>query len=529
MKREKLRTGLYYSQEKKRGMYKKGILVIILSIVFSFSVFPGGEAESGRDSAISMVGADSYVASSYLDLDSILDDYYYPYEINQNESLSYNISVSNPSVLTIGGRVELQVSVKTNDYDYFPVTDFNYIIYINNSELLEDIKYRRAVRQSVRKIFALKPHNSHLFFYFKKDGIIKELTALTSLSSMIEGLENQYTFKLEEKSDDYDKKAKEDLSLLLEAAPQNGRPNKFFWIFNKAIAKSARDINDIFSIIAGLGDETTEISFCGFSDNFRAATVNSIVDQFGGNSYFFTDADDLMSIIEEDYRFYLQPAVSDLKISIHSLENKTEIDPVILLLLSSKYYGVELPPDSNFVKIIEVKSLGANEHHTYLTPFSISPKYSCTRSLNNNLVFKDSSVLLDSDIYPFAMVLIEYFDHKMDKYVYSSGIETILYTPDYEDQMETLDSYVNRNIHIRDTYLLISEISSLLRNGNYKDPLVKLNLQIEKLVYLNRKFNDDLISEDIEMLRKYKELIYENKEKPFRGFKAFSELSLKRY
>jgi len=509
---------------------KRIILIILGVIILTGLIFPSAQKEeSGRTSVISMVEADSYVASSYIALDSILNDYYYPYEIKQDESLSYNISVSNSSILTIGGKVELQVSVKTNGYEYFPETDFNYIIYINNSGLLEDPGYHNTFIKSIKEIFRLKSHASSIYFYFKKDKIVKKLTSTAFLESMLQELEDQYNFKLEEKSDDYDKKAKEDLSLLLKAAPQNGKPNKFFWIFNKRIARSARDINDIFSIIAGLGGETTEISFCGFSENFRAATVNSIVDQFGGNSYFFTDVDALKSIIEEDYRFYLQPAVSDLKISIYSLENKTDIDPVITLLLSSRYYGVELPLESNLVRIIEVKSLGANEHHTYMIPFSISPKYSYTRSLNDNLVFKDSSVLSDPDIYPFAMVLLEYYDHKTDKYVYSSGIETINYTPDYKDQMETLDSYVNRNIHIRDTYLLINEISGLLKLGNYKDPLVKLNTQIEKLVYLNKEFNDPMIKEDIEMLRNYKDLIYINREKPFNGLKAFSELSLKQY
>lgn len=83
-------------------MNKKRILIIILLIAFSSFIFPGGsKEESGRDSAISLVDADSYVASSYLDLESILDDYYYPYEVNKDESLSYNISVSNSSILTI--------------------------------------------------------------------------------------------------------------------------------------------------------------------------------------------------------------------------------------------------------------------------------------------------------------------------------------------------------------------------------------------------------------------------------------------
>ena len=244
---------------------KRIILIILGVIIFTGHIFPGGEAESGRDSAISMVDSDSYVASSYLDLDSILDDYYYPYEINKEQSLTYNIAVSNSSVLSIGGKVELQVSVKTNDYDYFPETNFNYLIYINNSDLLEDIEYRQAIIKSVKQIFLLKTRNAHIFFYFKKDGIIKELVSLTNLSSMLQELEDQYIFKLAEKSDDYDKKAKEDLSLLLKAAPQNGKPNKFFWIFNKRIAKSARDVNDIFSIIAGLGGETSEISFCAYS------------------------------------------------------------------------------------------------------------------------------------------------------------------------------------------------------------------------------------------------------------------------
>lgn len=235
-----------------------------------------------------------------------------------------------------------------------------------------------------------------------------------------------------------------------------------------------------------------------------------------------------MSVIEEDYRFYLQPAVSDLRISIHSLENTIDLHPAISLLLISRY-GVEKTVDSNPVRTMEIKSMGADEHHTYMTVFNIPSQQQYLENRNNIPVNKESTLFFDTDTYPFAMVLIEYFDHKEDKYVYFSTIETLNYTDDYKNQMETLDSYVNRNIHIRDTYLLINEISRLLRNGNYKDPLVRLNLQIERLVYLNREFNDVLIREDIELLRKYKDLIFENREKPFKGFKAFSELSLKRY
>jgi hypothetical protein len=484
----------------RRGvMNNKVIPVIIFLIVILFSIFPAGESESGRDSAISMMDSYSYVASSYLDLDSILDDYYYLYEINKEESLTYNITVSNRSVLSLGGQVDLQVSIKTNDYDFFPETDFNYIIYINDSVLLENNEYYQAFAEGMEGIFQLKSPGSRIFFYFKKDEIIKELVAQTALGTMLEELKGQYIFKLAEKSEDYEKKAKEDLFLLLKAAPQNGNPNKFFWVFNKTIAKSVGDINDIFSLIAGLGEVTTEISFCGFSDNFRAATVSSIIDQFGGNSYYFFNAEDLADIIIKDYRFYLHPSVSDLRILIYDLRNTQ---------------------NSNPVKTISIKSMGAEEHHTYLTPFTVPPKH---------VYYNDTSSFNVSDTYPMAMVLVEYLDNKTDKYIYSSVIQELNYTDSYKVQMESLDRDVNRNIQILDTYTLLNNISQLLQDGNYKDPLLKLNTQIEKLLFLNREFDNALISEDIELLKKYKELIYENKKKPFRGLKAFSELSLKQY
>lgn len=466
---------------------KQKIIFSIMFLLLGYSLFSYASAESGRDSAMDLVDSSSYVSSSYIDLDSILDDYTYPYIIDTNESITFNIAASYESYMEIGGPLSVQVSFKTNEYEYFKDVDFNYIIYINNIELIEDKAYLNSIKASLIELLNKKSSSSNILVYLKKDNKAINIKSKTDITNLIKVLPAQTNKNI---TDSF-REAKKDLENLIKSVSDNNLPNKFFWVFDKPIAKSQKDINDIFSIIAGLGNYNTEVSFCGNSENFRAGTVKKIVDQFGGNSYYFEDPNDLKDTLTEDYNFYRRPAISDLKIEIYDLSDNPRI-----------------------IKDIKINSMGSGEHHTYLSTVNIPYK----KYVNSN-----------TKIYKGTLVKIEYFDRKAAKKRYYSEYVEIEYTDELNSQYNTEDKWVIRNRTIQDTYNLVIGVSNDLRNNWYSNALLKLENQIEVLEKLNTSHQDKLIEEDIELLRKYKKLIYENKDNPLNAFKTFSELSRKKY
>lgn len=476
-------------------MTKKSFYFFLLTIVSVLPLYSGGQVESGRDSAIALVDSDSYIGSSYIDLDAILDNYYYPYEINTEESITFKIDSSINSVISLGSTVNIQVALKTNKYKFFDTIDFNYIIYINDLDIVEDNEYQAALNKGLESILSTKTHNSKIFVYLKDDKNIVEIKSIEQIASIVELLPE----KTSKNISNYFKEAKRDLENLLLAMPDNEMPNKFFWIFEKKIADSKKDINDIFGTISGLGGYTTEISFCGNSKNFRASTVNTIVEQFGGNSYYFQDPDDIRDLIEKDYNFYQKPAISNLKVVIYNLCNNAP----------------------QIIKEISIESMGADEYHTFLAEINVPPisGYKLRGTLNGEEERK----------LPISAVLIEYYDNKLMKYRYSSKIIEVEYTSYFHEQVDSMDYYIRRNSEIKNTYRIISEISKQLQYNRYYDALVKLEEQIEMLEFINYEYNDELIFEDINLLKKYKRLIYENRDNPLKVFKAFSELTTKGY
>lgn len=476
-------------------MLKTKISILTL-LLFNFTmIYSNGDMESGRDSAMSLVDSDSYVSSSYLDLDAILDDYKYHYEINPNESITFDISTSYKSIHEIGDRLHIQVSLKTNELEFFNKSNFNYIIYINNIEIIEDDNYITSIFDAITEILVNKNTESKIFLFLKKDSKLFEVQQKDDLTELRSILFEQTNSSI---TDSF-KEAKKDLEDLLSVSINNDLPNKYFWIFDKPIADSEKDISDIFGAIAGLGNNRTEISFCGNSSNFRASTVNRITKQFGGNSYYFKNNEDLYEKLVKDYKFYNYPTVSDLDIKYYNLTRNTP----------------------ELVKHITTKNLGPGEYHTYISEIEIpSKKY---------LILNDISTIDENELFIPSVVLIKYYDHKLSKNIYLSKNLEITYTDDLQEQYNSFDSIVLLNKAIKDTYALISDLSYELRRNRYTDSLIKLENQIEVLEYLNSFNNDKLISEDIELLKKYKKLIYDNKDNPLNAFKSFSELSTKKY
>lgn len=483
--------------------------VILLLCIVPCLANAGGQSESGRASTQSLVGSSTYVASSYIDTGSVIDDYFFPYHGDDTKSLTFFVKPSNPYVFELGGSSDVEVSFTTNSYDSYDDQDFDYVIFVGDPNLLTDAGMLSSLSVSLRRIVPLKTPRSNIYLYLRNTKQLLPVTSASGIGSQLELLKNEVSSSEGKTLSDYFRRAKRDLEAVMVAARSlaHSNPAKFFWIMDKPIAVSRRDIDDVFSIVAGLRTTGTEVSFCGHNVAFRAATVNELVRAFGGNSYYFSDPKDLADVVVKDYKFYKRPAVLDLEIDVRNLGPAT---------------------DDKQETTFKLKSMGADEHHTYLMSFKVPARASL--SLTGYAPRDDPSYLDRPHAeYLSAAVLIRYYDCRTAKYHYEAHLVSQHYTSDYALYCSSFDKYAVRNREIANTYGLISGISVLLQRGDTKTSLVRINEQIERLQQVSSLLDDPMISEDIALLQRYRGVIYENRGNPFNGLKALSQLTFRRY
>ena len=95
--------------------------------------------------------------------------------------------------------------------------------------------------------------------------------------------------------------------------------------------------------------------------------------------------------------------------------------------------------------------------------------------------------------------------------------------------MESHDPVVARNLAVIETYRLIGSVGTMLSRGNYDGPILQIAAHIRVLESLVATESDELILEDIAMLRDYQRVILDNRDNPFRAIKTWQEIGGRRY
>lgn len=491
---------------------KKKTLVLVTTILFPVLIYGAGEADGGRDSVTAMVQEGSFVAASYLDYEFILDDYEFPYKAQPDAALSVFLDVEKPLVPEWGDENALQISLSTAPEEFFPERSFDYVIFPYAEELFDDDDLLSGLKRALRALLTRKSEGQRIWFFFRKTGELVELTSAYQISRYLERAEEQLETRTVGDAVRRLAEAERDLEALLTAADASAAPRKYLWLLDKPLADTAADFRSITGIISGYGDSSTEISFCGFGDSFRAQTINTFVKTFGGNSYFVVDGADMEETIIDDFAFYRRPALNDLEIRVYSL-------------------GAH--PRGQVVKEYRLVSVGPDEQHVFLAHLPVPSRLEYTKTMLTSLgtysAVDTERMINEHNSYPLAYVTISYFDQHLGSYAHSDMMATVNYTSDYDLYMNAQSSLLRKNLTILETYNLLGSVAARLSYGNYVDAIVDLGAHIKKLERLNIVEADPLVQEDIELLVQYKQLILENKNSLGGAIKAFREIELRRY
>jgi hypothetical protein len=472
-----------------------GILLLSLVIV---PLFPGGQAESGRVAAMDMVGEGTFVAEAFLDEESFLDDYRLEHTPAPDAALSVFMDVDKPLVFHWGDVVTLQISVATTDESFYPAVPFSYVLFFNDPESLEDENTVAAIAATLNEILDQKKPEQRLYVFLQQEERVEELSQGSNLTELLDKAKTQAQRTNPER-------ALESMLTVGQAINDSGI-KKYLWILGKPVADSKADIQDVKYLIAAYGSTSTEISFCGYDESFRPETVNRIVRQYGGNSYYISNPQDLPGTIRKDFKYYQKPAISDLVVSVHAVGASAQRAPV---------------------RTYTQRSMGPEEHHTFLVQMEVP-----SRSVYHNSLPREEGEQEEPDLpnsYPLAFATYQFYNHVTGKIEYGADQISVSYEDDYTEYRLSTNPLVVKNIAIVGTAQLLKQVALLLQSRRFEEALIVIRDHVKRLETVNRTIKDPLVEEDIATLNKYKALIAEQKKNPVRGAKIFLDLGRRKY
>ena len=118
--------------------------MIILLAVFSLTVslFAGGEAETGRNQALSELESGQLLPMGAVDPANYLQDFDFEIENNSTFPVLFRVDLLKKTILERGDTVSLRIALVTNQESFFTPVPGNYILFFQNPELLrnEEVK-----------------------------------------------------------------------------------------------------------------------------------------------------------------------------------------------------------------------------------------------------------------------------------------------------------------------------------------------------------------------------------------------------
>ena len=472
-------------------------LILVLLCSCTTLAFAAAEAEeSGRDMAMDFVDEGSLVAGSFLDAESVIDDYGFPYAIPEGDSFAVFVESDKPLSYVWGDTITVQVAVATNSEEFFAEQPFNYVLFFNDPGILDEDSAREAIARTLRSLVAGSGAGQDLFIYLHAD---ERLVQVTSYGSALAALR-------EAASKEWTASPDRTLEALLRTADEEleGESNRFLWLLGRPIANQVYGFDRVSTVITALRGPETEISYCGFSDALRPRTVNELVRSFGGNSYYIADASELPDIIERDFDFYARPALSDLRIRVHALGGN---------------------PQPQAVREYRRRSIGADEHNTILARILV-PSLAGGASVaaggagqpvQMNVPSTANLVNLLPVEQPIALVDYQYTDRRDGSLHRGSRVVTVSYTADYDEYVGAWNYRVIKNTAAVATFATLADVAQFVRYRGFDQAILHLDAQVELLRQLLHFVDDPLIPQDIAFLSAYKRQILELKRDPNRS------------
>ncbi len=445
---------------------KKSISYLIIAICTTLA-FAGGQKETGRNVCSSTADAGLIIDEAFIDKDSYINAYAFPYKAHEQDELSIYLFNNKISFLSSGGTQSLILGLRANSPTFFDAVDVNYIIYIQNPSFLSTDRSFKMFETSLLSIMDAKTSFSRIGLFSAQTGSIRFIKSKAQITSVLQEIAKETKLK------QYLTTA----SRIFSAIHNDGNTNPWrcLWITDENVLQNHTDLLSFKALYGMYNTLDTSFSLVCYGNSPQWATINTLLSDIKGNSYYGKTYQYLENTIQNDFIQFSTPAVSNITLTIA---------PSPLLGESSPLY-------------IDVGSLGAGQSIMILQDLSIPP-YDVLSTVEKNENFSA------------AYCYINYYSHKDKKQKYQTITINASYTDSIDEWMSSINPIALKYSTLASTGKALSAMSKAYKQGNYSQAFYAIDTQLSNLLSLDAAASDVLIRADIQLLEKTRSALFTN-------------------
>ena len=468
-------------------MFKRFFTAILIVFVFS-QIFAGGQKETGRDQAADTAENGQLISTGMIDSVNYLFDFEIETENDTDLPLKISVDLLKDKIWQSGDSISFRIALQTNTKEYFnKAVNGNFIIYVENPELWKNEEFTSYICSLPRNYSNLK------FYTF--DVVDQDITHVTADSIKYEIFDLKYRKKNYNHSLAFQK--------LLESLEKNqiSERTHILWITDENIVETTSDANFFSFATNVMSSVDTTFSYLGYGETPNWTLLNTNLVELNGNTFFAEDVPEIIQKISDAVLYFAYPAVEDININIvlnddTYLQNTfypKSIYGTIKNFSPSKHNGIK--------KTHYLGGMNYDETNRFIHYISI-PEY---MELTNTMFMPT----LEDGKYKIAEVYVDYFVPMFNKRYYYQEDLYITYV-DSTEMSEEMNKYVYADTIIQNTPFVILEIAELSKTSSkYLIAIQLVNKQRTLLQEVLKIRPDKAIEQDIELLSKYYQILYE--------------------
>jgi hypothetical protein len=464
-------------------MNMKRLFILMGSIILiAPPLFAGGQAESGRGSALEDIGSGQLISFGAIDAEAYLTEFAFDKKPGRGEPLGIWVEPESTLVLNGGETLALRIALRTAGAESFDRAPGSFVLFFQEPGILRDSTFQERIGRLIEgepsiTFFVYDPHEKSLV---EAGSAAAFHRAARRLGAGKKRFDNQRL-----------------LHELLATVSEDlgGERRHVAWITDENIVETPQDARMFSFSVNLLGGSGISFSYIGYGEVPSWEILNTSLGVNNGNSYFAGDPGEVVEKIRTDIGYFATPAVEDVEVSLvwsrHVSLPATFYPPRLYRSVSGfrpKFHNSR-PASSHFRGGMNYDETARFIHYVDVPP------------LLRLLELKEDNPVDRSGSYRVGTVFVRYALAATGEVRYVEEPVTLHYTGSLAAARGSGNDFVFADAVIQNTPLVLKEVAALVNQSqNYLTSMELLQCQRRLLESIRETRKDAAVDEDIEML-----------------------------
>ncbi|MFW6181319.1 MAG: hypothetical protein ACOC8N_06175 [Spirochaetota bacterium] len=464
-------------------MNMKRLFILMGSIMLiSPPLFAGGQAESGRGSALEDIESGQLISFGAIDAEAYLTEFAFDKKPARGEPLGIWVEPESTLVLNGGETLALRIALRTAGAERFDRAPGSYVLFFQEPGVLRAPAFTESVGRLIEgepsiTFFVYDPHEKSLL---ETRSAAAFRAAARRLGAGRKRFDNQRL-----------------LHELLATVSKDlgGERRHVAWVTDENIVETPQDARMFSFSVNLLGGSGISFSYLGYGEVPSWEILNTSLGVNNGNSYFAGDSYEVVEKLRTDIGYFAVPAVEDVEVSMvwsrHVSLPATFYPPRLYRSVSGFYpkFNNNRPASAHFRG-----GMNYDETARFIHYVSVPP-------LLRLLELKEDNPVDRSGRYQVGTVFVRYVLVATGEVRYAEEPVTIEYTGSLAAASGSVNDFVFADAVIQNTPLVLKEVAALVnKNQNYLTSMELLQCQRRLLESVREVREDAAVEVDIAML-----------------------------